>query len=425
MQRTAVVIMVLCLSLTNTALGWENRDIGAVGAAGSVEVSGDVYTVRGDGGDIWSYSDAFHFMYLPMSGDGDIVARVISVQNTDSWAKAGVMIRETLNAGSAHAMMIVTPGNGVSFQYRSATDGESYSTAINSFTAPYWVKLSRTGNTIKGFHSPDGQNWTQHASNTFSMSGDVFVGLCVTSHVDRTLCTVQFDSVSGTAITGNWRAISPTPQNGARQIEPDGTMLTWEPGPNPPGPVARYDVYFSNDSKLLGQPVSLLCSVQAGSPLEYFVAPLAGGTTYYWRVDSVIDEPNTAVGWVWNFTTGVKPIEVCPVGDINGDCQVTLDDLQLLSAQWLDGSGCSGNSVDCADIVSPIGVDMVDLAVLAGDWGQKVGPVVINEIHYDPDVKTDLAEFVELYNVTDEAINLSGWYFSNGISPSYAVCGSK
>jgi len=413
MQRSILAIVISCLSLANAALGWENRDIGAVTAAGSVEVAGDVYTIRGDGGDIWGYSDAFHYMYLPMSGDGVIIARVVSVQNTNSWAKAGVMIRETLNAGSAHAMMIVTPGNGVSFQYRSATDGESYSSATNSFTAPYWVKLSRTGNTITGFHSPDGQNWTEHASNTFSMSGDVFVGLCVTSHVAGTLCAAQFDSIDGTAISGAWRAINPTPQNGARQIDPAGTNLMWAPGPNPPAPVARYDVYFSDDSKLLGQLVSLLCSIPAGSPFECFIAPLAGGTTYYWRVDSVIDQSNIAVGWVWSFTTGVVPIEVCPIADINGDCQVTLDDLKLLSEQWL--SVCSGNP-DCADIVSPVGVDLRDFAALAADGNHKVGPVVINEIHYDPDVKTDLAEFVELYNVTDEPVNVSGWYFSNGIS---------
>jgi regulation of enolase protein 1 (concanavalin A-like superfamily) len=415
MQRSILAVLLSCLSLGNAALGWENRDIGAVGAAGNVEVAGEVYTIRGDGGDIWSYSDAFHFMYLPMSGDGDIVARVISIQNTDSWAKAGVMIRESLTAGSAHAMMIVTPSNGANFQYRTTTGGESYSSGGNSFKAPYWVKLTRTGNTITGFHSSDGQNWTQQGSNAFSMTSDVFVGLCVTSHVAGTLCTAKFDSVGGTAITGTWRAINPTPQNGVKQIDPEGTNLMWAPGPNPPGPVAQYDVYLSNDPKLLGQPISLLCSVQAGSPLEYFVSPLAGGTTYYWRVDSVIEQSNIAVGWVWSFTTAVEPIEVCPIADINGDCQVTLDDLKLLSAQWLDGSGCSGNP-DCADIVSPVGVDLRDFTAIAGDLRHKVGPVVINEIHYDPDVKTDLAEFIELYNVTDEPVNVSGWYFSNGIS---------
>ncbi|MBN2593452.1 MAG: lamin tail domain-containing protein, partial [Sedimentisphaerales bacterium] len=42
--------------------------------------------------------------------------------------------------------------------------------------------------------------------------------------------------------------------------------------------------------------------------------------------------------------------------------------------------------------------------------------VVINEIHYDPDVKTELVEFIELYNTTAANIDLSGWYFTNAIS---------
>jgi len=42
--------------------------------------------------------------------------------------------------------------------------------------------------------------------------------------------------------------------------------------------------------------------------------------------------------------------------------------------------------------------------------------VVINEIHYDPDVKTELVEFVELHNTAAEDIDLSGWYFRSGIS---------
>src|SRR6185369_1126536 len=42
--------------------------------------------------------------------------------------------------------------------------------------------------------------------------------------------------------------------------------------------------------------------------------------------------------------------------------------------------------------------------------------VLINEIHYNPDVKTEQVEFIELYNNDTNAVNLAGWYFSEGIS---------
>src|SRR2546425_11525880 len=46
-------------------------------------------------------------------------------------------------------------------------------------------------------------------------------------------------------------------------------------------------------------------------------------------------------------------------------------------------------------------------------------PIVINEIHYNPDVKTEPAEFIELYNAGTNVVNLGGWYFSNGIDYTF------
>ncbi|UCG48270.1 MAG: hypothetical protein JSU94_00550, partial [Phycisphaerales bacterium] len=91
------------------------------------------YTVRAAGTDIWNvsdplqagYHDEFHFVYQSLDGAGTIVARVESVQNTNGWAKAGVMIRDTLDANSVHSMVVVTPSSGVSWQRRIDTGGAS------------------------------------------------------------------------------------------------------------------------------------------------------------------------------------------------------------------------------------------------------------------------------------------------------------
>ena len=45
--------------------------------------------------------------------------------------------------------------------------------------------------------------------------------------------------------------------------------------------------------------------------------------------------------------------------------------------------------------------------------------VVINELHYDPESKTEPVEFIELYNASAEAVDLSGWQFSNGIDYTF------
>ena len=88
-------------------------------------MAADTYTVKGAGADVWGTADAFDYVYRPMTGDGWIVARVASVQNTSSWSKAGVMIRESLDAGAAHAYMLVSFSKGLAFQRRAVAGGDS------------------------------------------------------------------------------------------------------------------------------------------------------------------------------------------------------------------------------------------------------------------------------------------------------------
>jgi len=179
---------------------WVNEDIGDVGAAGNAIPSDSNWVIEASGADIWNTTDEFHFVYQPLSGNGQIIARVVSVENTNSWAKAGVMIRETLDGDSTHAMMVVTPGNGTAFQRRTTTGGSSDHTAGSYVTAPYWVRLVRNGNTLTGYESPDGFAWTQVDSVSINMATDVYIGLAVTSHNDGTLCTAEIDNISLSAV---------------------------------------------------------------------------------------------------------------------------------------------------------------------------------------------------------------------------------
>ena len=176
---------------------WATSDIGSPGATGSASRSpSGVFTVTGAGADIWDTADAFRYVYQTATGDCDITVRVTAIDNTNVWAKGGVMIRETLAAGSRHAMAVVTPGSGVSFQRRTTTNGNSDHTTTSGLTAPYWVRVTRVGDVFTAYRSADGTNWTNMGSATISMSTSVYIGLPVTSHVNGTLCTATFDNVT-------------------------------------------------------------------------------------------------------------------------------------------------------------------------------------------------------------------------------------
>lgn len=163
---------------------------------GSHTDSGGVVSVRGLGVDIWGTSDQFRFVYMPVSGDGSIVARVTSIQNTHAWAKAAVMIRETTAAGSKHAMTLVSAGKGLALQYRPATNGASASSATTAGIAPQWVRLARQGNVFISSVSIDGTTWHEIGRTTITMGADVLAGLAVTSHNTTAHATGVFDNIT-------------------------------------------------------------------------------------------------------------------------------------------------------------------------------------------------------------------------------------
>ena len=174
---------------------WLDQDIGGVPITGAASFAGGTYTVTGSGSDIWGAADIFNYAYKPLAGDGQLVAHVVTQQNSSSWAKAGVMIRETLAGGSTHAMMVVTPGNGSVFQRRQTTGGQSVSTSGPNVTAPYWVRIVRSGNTFSASVSTDGASWVPVGTDTITMASNVFIGLAVTSHTSAASSTATFDNV--------------------------------------------------------------------------------------------------------------------------------------------------------------------------------------------------------------------------------------
>ena len=272
-------------------------DIGSVGLAGSTTASGAVVTVRGSGADIWGTSDAFRFAYQPMTGDGSVTARVTQQQATNSWAKAGVMIRDTLATGSKHVLLAVTPSNGLVLQNRTTTGATSGNAAAGAGTAPYWLRLTRVGGRITAYTSTGGVTWTSAGSVAVTMGTTANVGLAVTSHDNATLGTAVFDTISVTSGT----TADPTPPVisgvGSRDVNQNGATVSWTT--NEPA-TSQIDY---------GATSSYGSSTALNSTLEtthtQVVAGLAAGTTYHYRVRATDAAGNSAVSGDLTFATPV------------------------------------------------------------------------------------------------------------------------
>jgi outer membrane protein assembly factor BamB/regulation of enolase protein 1 (concanavalin A-like superfamily) len=172
---------------------WDSADIGAATPIGSASYSNDVFTVQGGGTDIWGSADQQRYVSQALTGDGTIVAQVTGQSVTDPWAKAGVMIKQSTTAGSPYALLAVTPGNGIAFQW-----GYDQSTSGGGYTLPnVWLRLDRQGSVFTAYRSGDGSNWTRVGQAVVAMPAAATVGLSVTAHNGGTaLSTATFTHVT-------------------------------------------------------------------------------------------------------------------------------------------------------------------------------------------------------------------------------------
>jgi V8-like Glu-specific endopeptidase len=179
---------------------WSGTDIGGPTIAGSNTIAGNVRTLNGSGADIAGTSDQFYFLSQSYSGDAQLTARVTSQDETDSAAKAGVMVRSSLAPDAENALTAITPRVGLPFQTRASAAGSTVSTntGTTKFTAPYWLRLTRTGNSFSCFRSTNGSTWFQlgPAVTLADAPETMYAGLHMASLNNNGNSRVTYDNIS-------------------------------------------------------------------------------------------------------------------------------------------------------------------------------------------------------------------------------------
>ncbi len=177
-----------------------------------LETAPGAVTMSAAGTDIWNMSDEFRFGFQRLTGDGSIIAKVESLGNTNAMARAGVMIRQSLDAGAPFAYTVMTPSSGVFFGWRALPNGTCASNSVATVRLAQWVKLTRTGNVFTAQYSADGKTWKdingadgKPVATTITMTGSLYVGLVVCSHSATAVTTAKFSSVAITGgVSGQW-----------------------------------------------------------------------------------------------------------------------------------------------------------------------------------------------------------------------------
>jgi hypothetical protein len=198
---------------------------GQLATAALVETVPGQYQIGATSNDVWGTADSFRFYYKTLTSDGSITAKVIGVTNTSTnWAKAGVMIRDSLEPGSTYGFMFPTPDRRRAFQNRPLADAGAVSahSNTNAFTAfPFWVRVERMGNQITAYYSTDGKTWTRQPDNEntgadrslnpqmVTMGSSVLVGLAVASNnFGARTAYGEFSDVTTTgSVSGSWQLV--------------------------------------------------------------------------------------------------------------------------------------------------------------------------------------------------------------------------
>lgn len=178
---------------------WTTADLGSVAGEGATGLQSGTFIHVSSGTAVGGPADSFRFTSQPLVGDGSIIARVSLQDTTGSWAKAGVMIRESTDVNARQAVMVVSPTNGIAWQYRHNIGGNGVTTvAAADQAAPVWLRLVRAGNTFTGSWSSDGVTWTQAGSTTVLMGSTAVIGLVSTSDNATLLNRSEFTNVTVT-----------------------------------------------------------------------------------------------------------------------------------------------------------------------------------------------------------------------------------
>jgi hypothetical protein len=230
MRKSAIVTAIIlpliavthCQKLTaDEAPVFESKDISGVVNPNTVigsttwDPDSRTCTVVGGGADIWLQDDGFRYVYLKVPaevGDFDLSCCIrMPVEWPDPLSKAGIMVRQDLDANSAHVTLCASRDNGIEMLHRYGKGALAQNTGTPDRLAPYgngtlkfrtdelvWLKITRQGDTFTGSYSYNGTDWLrpppwdQHSTYSIVLEGTYYVGFCLASHIAGTATTASF-----------------------------------------------------------------------------------------------------------------------------------------------------------------------------------------------------------------------------------------
>lgn len=408
-----------------TAASYQTTNINGALPPATISTTQNGFILNGGGTTIGGTADQFGFFYQGVESDFDVMVRVESFQAADNWAKVGLIARETLDAASKYASVLATPvQNGVFMSFRSTTNGTAVSTGSYPINFPYtYLRLKRYGNNFSAFAGIDGYQWTLLGETNISMNSQIYLGFAISSAaqgVNASAVVKDFSTVLKSRLVSQPNWFEPLGQTTRR------TPLVFSEimyNPYSPG-AASYEFVELYNSSPTPEDISgykLRGDIRYNFP-NGTVIP-AGGFL-------VIAKSPSDITTKYGVTNVVGPYDSSLPNDggsiklLNQADALMLDVNYKTRPPWPVAADGTGHSLT---LVRPsLGLNNPR----AWSWSDKVGGspgradsftptplrnVVINEF-LAASQGTNL-DFVELYNHSNEPVDISGCYLADNKNP--------
>ena len=362
---------------------WTDADVGTVGGSGAgfITPAAGTATVIGGGGTYFTSStDQLNFLYTPLTGDGQIVARVAGIEATSDYAKAGVMMRNTLANNSPVVGAWYQAGSnstGTRMSYRTTAGATGTLTGDSTDLTYRWLKLVRSGNVFTTYRSTTGVDgtWVTMGSVTIAMNPTIYLGLAASPYDNTYLTKATFDNISYTAPAAVPALTSSIVNGGAVQRSMVKTMA----------------LNFSLPVSLGSGAITLLKKQSDGtyvaSSEPYTVSPTPGvgstAATYtltFTGAGTSINDGSYRVGLKGSaITTSAGGIMAADVaidfhrmfGDVDGDRGVSINDFNAFAAAFGSVGGTAGFNA-AFDSDGDFGISINDFNAFASRFGISV-----------------------------------------------------
>lgn len=389
---------------------WQTIDVGTVGYPGmsGYDYDSQMFEIDASGAEICCTADEFRYVYLPFDGDGSITARVVSLENTGARAKAGVSFRESLTPGSRHFSLELHGSGTLATNRRLGTDGGAGEVAaVGSFSAPYWLRVERSGGQYTCSASSNGNTWTviDTAYPEAFDGSSCYVGLVVCANTNSDMATAQFDNVVVTEGTAPTAAVASAPDVTVTDSSYQFSITYADNVAIDVSTIGNNDVTVEDSSfNTIGTTLVGIDTNTDGSPrtATYAITPpggswdIADNDTYSIRVQAnqVRDTSSNAVAtgvlgsFTVNITAGPPSAAVASAPDINDglaglgsyDFTVTYTDDSAIDVSTLDSNDVRVTGPNGFDVLAQfLGVDVntdgsprtatYRIAAPGGTWG--------------------------------------------------------